>query len=121
MVYDSTSDSYCAILKPKKTGTHIVSEIYAIDAYDNGSGYYSKEITDTLAVHLQSNKKNNLNKHSKSRSLKKIDQNFSGYKFKRSNNSVGKKYSKDLKYNKNFIYEHSALNILGIHKKFKIW
>ena len=50
MVYDSTSDSYCAILKPTKTGTHIVSEIYAIDAYDNGTGYYSKEITDTLEI-----------------------------------------------------------------------
>ena len=117
-------NTYSQIYKTNDPLTQIRNKIYNNDKNKNTNStsikVEDKEITDTLAVHLQSNKKNNLNKHSKSRSLKKIDQNFSGYKFKRSNNSVGKKYSKDLKYNKNFIYEHSALNILGIHKKFKI-
>ena len=79
-----------------------------------------KEISDSLAIYLQNNKKNNFEKHAKSRSLKKIEQNFSGYRFNISNNSVRKKYSKEVKNNKNIIYEHSALNILGIHRKYKI-
>ena len=58
------------------------------------------------------NKKNN----NRSRSFKIIDKVLSDYKFHLSNNNSQKGNTK----NKNIIYEHSALNILGIPKNYKI-
>lgn len=45
MIYDKTSDLYCAILKPNRTGKYIISIIQATDKYDNSKGYVSGEST----------------------------------------------------------------------------
>ena len=55
------------------------------------------------------------NKNSRARGFKIIDKIFSDYKFHFSNINLQKGNSK----NKNIIYEHSALNILGIPKNYK--
>ena len=53
--------------------------------------------------------------------MRRFNQNMTNYKFHLSNNSVKSKHSKEKKSNKNnIIYEHSALNILNMHGKYKI-
>ena len=64
----------------------------------------------------KSKSKNKNNSNNRSRSYKIIDKVFSDYKFHLSNNNSQKSNTK----NKNIIYEHSALNILGIPTKYKI-
>ncbi len=50
MIYDEESDSYCAFLKPNKTGQNIVANIWATDVYDNSRGYFSKDYTELLNI-----------------------------------------------------------------------
>ena len=45
MTYDEINDLYCTTLKPTKTGTYIISMIYATDKYDNSKGYVAGEST----------------------------------------------------------------------------
>ena len=59
-------------------------------------------------------------KNEKSRSLKNVNKKSTGHKFYLANNSINKRFIKDSKSNKNIMYEHSALNVFGINKKFKI-
>ena len=49
-----------------------------------------------------------------------MDKNHSGHKYYLSNNTINKKFNKDSKSNINIIYEHSAMNMFGITKKYKI-
>ena len=79
-----------------------------------------KETSELLNKYLNNNDDNNLIKNGKSKSLKKMEQNFPGYKSHISNTSVRKKYAKDPRNHNNIIYENSALNILGLHGKYKI-
>ena len=79
-----------------------------------------KETSEILKKYLKSHDKNNFTRNGKIQGLKKLEPNFSGYKFHISNNSVRRKISREEKNNKNIIYEHSALNIFGINGKYKI-
>ena len=77
--------------------------------------------SELIIKYLKNNEKNNNIKQGKSRSLRNIDNNFSEYKFNLMDNSGKRHYSRDMRKNKNnIIYEHSALNILGINRKYKI-
>lgn len=50
MIYNNATDLYCATITPSKTGTQIISDIYVIDKYNNGKGYYSKETVSATST-----------------------------------------------------------------------
>ena len=118
------ANTYNKIYPNKNPNTQIRNKVYnSVKTKKNNSmsmRVKDKETFDLLNKYLYNNDSNILPKQGKSRSLKRIEQNFPGYKFHIANNGDNRKYSKDTKNNKNLIYEHSALNILGIHGKYKI-
>ena len=81
----------------------------------------SKDTTELFNKYSLNKDISNYGGNSKSKIMRRFNQNFTNYKFNIYSNSGKKKYSREKKINKNnIIYEHSALNILGIHKKYKI-
>ena len=81
-----------------------------------------KETSQTINKLIQSKDNNYFKKQSinRTRSLKRKNKVISEYKYHISNNNAQKSLSIDKTSNKNSIYEHSALNILGIQSKYKI-
>lgn len=81
-----------------------------------------KETSQTINKLIQSKDNNYFKKQSinRTRSLKRKNKVISEYKYHISNNNAQKSLSIDKTNNKNSIYEHSALNILGIQNKYKI-
>ena len=118
------SNSYNQIHPVKNPISQIRNKVYKSGKKRKNSSMSmrveDKETSELLNKYLKNKEFNSFAKRDKSQNLKRIEQNFSGYKFHISNNSVRKKYPKDTRNNKNIIYEHSALNILGIHGKYKI-
>jgi len=118
------SNSYNQIQPIKNPITQIRSKVYKSGKKSKNNSMSmrveDRETSELLNKYLKNKEYNSYAKRDKSQNLKRLEQNFSGYKFHISNNGTRKKYSKDSRNNKNIIYEHSALNILGIHGKYKI-
>ena len=118
------SNSYNQIQPIKNPITQIRNKVYKSGKKSKNNSMSmrvdDRETSELLNKYLKNKEFNSLAKRDKSQNLKRLEQNFSGYKFHISNNGTRKKYSKDSRNNKNIIYEHSALNILGIHGKYKI-
>jgi len=118
------SNSYNQIQPIKNPITQIRNKVYKSGKKSKNNSMSmrvdERETSELLNKYLKNKEFNSLAKRDKSQNLKRLEQNFSGYKFHISNNGTRKKYSKDSRNNKNIIYEHSALNILGIHGKYKI-
>lgn len=118
------SNSYNQIQPIKNPITQIRSKVYKSGKKSKNNSMSmrvdDRETSELLNKYLKNKEFNSFAKRDKSQNLKRLEQNFSGYKFHISNNGARKKYSKDSRNNKNIIYEHSALNILGIHGKYKI-
>jgi hypothetical protein len=118
------SNSYNQIQPIKNPITQIRNKVYKSGKKSKNNSMSmrveDRETSELLNKYLKNKEYNSYAKRDKSQNLKRLEQNFSGYKFHISNNSVRKKYPKDTRNNKNIIYEHSALNILGIHGKYKI-
>ena len=112
------------IIMSNKIMTEIKNNVYkSVKKRKSNNSMRTKEKggSDLLSKYLSKENSNYIN-YSRYRSLERIDQNFLGYKFHLSNNSVGRKKSKNKgnNKNKNIIYEHSALNILAMNRKYKI-
>jgi hypothetical protein len=117
------SNSYNQIQPIKNPITQIRNKVYKSGKKSKNNSMSmrveDRETSELLNKYLKNKEYNSYAKRDKSQNLKRLEQNFSGYKFHISNNGAIKKYSKDSRNNKNIIYEHSALNILGIHGKYK--
>ena len=119
------SNTYNKVFTTKNPLTQIRNNFYkSVKKKRNNSKLMRAEEaanSELIIKYLKSNEKNNNIKQGKSRSLRNIDHNFSEYKFNLMDNSGKRHYSRDMRKNKNnIIYEHSALNILGINRKYKI-
>ena len=122
-------DTYNSLLNSDSYNNNIISQIKS-NVYKSVKKRKSNSIslrakskeTSELLNKCSSNKDiSNYAGYTKSIFMRRFNQNMTNYKFHLSNNSVKSKHSKEKKSNKNnIIYEHSALNILNIHGKYKI-